>query len=216
MKQTVITERQSTHATAVSSPTSRIATIAAFALAMLLAVAPSAKALMIFDLTWDGTPNGNGAHATGQITFNDGLPLNPSGFVIYQSALGDITALTVTVTGASAGNGTFTLADFAPTQTAYWDTEGATLNLYQELVGQSAGGGTWGTPDGNHGDFNIFNAAGSPTAPCGANYFQLGADGGGGDVMNLTSMVAVPEPSTALLVVLGIGAMASRRRARTA
>ena len=66
-----------------------------------------------------------------------------------------VTAFSVTVTGASSGNGTFTLADFS---NILLDTNGGTLDLGLPLIGQNngglfdpAGGG------GAGGDFNLFS-----------------------------------------------------------
>jgi hypothetical protein len=63
--------------------------------------------LMTFDLTWSGASFGNTAMATGQITFDPSLLTNPG--VTDPIA---VTAFSITVSGASSGNGTFGLGDF--------------------------------------------------------------------------------------------------------
>lgn len=187
----------------------RVAALAALALVAFLGAAPSAQADYIFNCTWSGVSNGNSASATGTIAFKTGLPANPDSSPTTYAMGSDITALSVTVTGASAGNGTFTMGDFTY---AYWNTMGSTLDFGRELVGQSIGPGvTWGTAhDGSAGDFNLFAAA--APAPNGTTYFQLTSNASDGDAMYLTSMIAVPEPTTTLLFALGIGAMVVRRR----
>ena len=103
-----------------------------------------------FDLTWSGV--GNSAMATGQITIDTTLLPNPTAVFVALDITADVTAFSITVSGASAGNGTFGLADFSSFD---WGTNGATLDLTRELVGQPTigipGGGSAGQPWGtNH------------------------------------------------------------------
>ncbi len=138
------------------------------------------------------------AKAVGSITFESTLISNPGNNVIDlpdASVLG----LNVTVSGASSGNGNFTLADFASIS---FDIP-STLDFSQELVGQFTTPGPWAT--NCNGDFNLFNASGSPAAPNGEDCFDLGADGDSADEMFLTSMIsstaaaaATPTPATSL------------------
>jgi hypothetical protein len=109
---------------------------------------------------------------------SDGTPQNPVPL-----------ALKVTVSGAAGGNGTFDLSDF---QYLAWCTNGATLDLDSQLVGQPTPGEPWGTPSegGAGGDFNLF--FGAAPRPNGEFWFTLCADGGQGDCMTLTSMMAGP------------------------
>jgi hypothetical protein len=176
-------------------------------LVTLLALAASAYAdvFQTYNLTWSGVPFDNNASATGQITIDLTTLPNPSGgtYDMYN----DIVSLTVTVTGASSGNGTWSRSDLAPLSNlgtyTYWDTGGATLDLHKELVGQPTTGNPWGTPDGLSGDFNLFFTNGGPI---GTFYFTMTTAGGNGDSLALTSFApAVPEPGT--LALMGSGAM---------
>ena len=76
-----------------------------------LIVSSAANATLIdFSLTWSGEPFGNTATATGTITIDDAVLLNPSdGYDQAAPALLGITAFSITVSGAAVGNGTFTL-----------------------------------------------------------------------------------------------------------
>lgn len=126
---------------------------------------------------------------SGSITFERTLLLNPGSndFMLPNPA---VLALNVSVTGAASGNGNFTLANFSE---IVFDTNGATLNFNQQLVGQPTSGDTWGSPTSNGGDFNLFNnQMTSPTAPNGVFFFTLGAGGGQGGAAVLSSMTLAP------------------------
>lgn len=117
----------------------------------------------------------------------------------------EISALPITVTGASSGNGTFTLADFDTV--LLWENSNASLDFTKELAGQATNGDPFGTPSGNGGDFNLFNRSGATDAPDGSFFFTLTTDKGLEDSMQLTSFrpAAVPESgSAALLSFVGI------------
>ncbi len=184
-------------------------------LVVLLALAASAYAddFQTYNLTWSGIDNN--ASATGQITLDLTTLANPSGgtYDMYN----DISSLTVTVTGASSGNGTWTKADLQPISNlgtyTYWDTGGVMLDMMQELVGQPTTGSPWGTPDGISGDFNLFFGNGGPL---GTFYFTMSTDGGNGDAMQLTSVspVGVPEPGTLALAASGAMLFAGTIRRR--
>ena len=209
--------------------------LSACLLTILLAAAPAAASLLTYDFTFAG----NGASATGSITFDMALLTNPGRNVFDTSAdlvyttgehpygtntPGLVTALSVIVSGASDGNGPFTLSDF---DGVLFDTSTAGLNLNpnQQLVGQSVvtgyGTGVWGTPvniDGSNprqswtGDFQLFSPASSP-APYGSNPFEMTT--AGGEAMLLTSMIAVntvPEPSTYALLCISLGVVGFARR----
>lgn len=134
---------------------------------------------MTFHFTFQSSTSA--AQAVGSITFEATLLPNP-GCTDFSLPNPTVLALNVTVTGASSGNGTFTLSDFSDVA---WCTYGATLDFNRELVGQPTSGDPWGTPSGNGGDFNLF---GNAPAPNGEWYFTLCADGGSEDCMELATM----------------------------
>jgi hypothetical protein len=184
------------------------------ALVGLLSLAPAAKAdtFQTYNLAWSGTSFGNTANASGTITLDLTTLLNPTvpgglGGTSYYDILSDITSLTVTVTGASAGNGTFTLANLCACSVfgsdTYWNTNGATLNMGGNVLSQLTAAG---------GDFNLFF---TPPGPQGSNVLVLTTDGLGGDPMSMTSFnpTSTPEPSSVNLMLIGIGlAFVMRKR----
>lgn len=151
--------------------------------------------------------SGNSAVITGSITFESTLLANPgnSTFILPSPA---VLALTVTVSGASAGNGTFGLSDF---HKVYFDTNGGTLDFNKQLVGQSTSGDPWGTPNGKGGDFNLFGVI-DLGAPYGEFFFTLCANEGSSDCAQLVSAIntAATNSSTpalnqwALLALAGL------------
>ncbi len=106
-------------------------------LTFCVAVATSALAAPVtFSFVFtDGT-----ARAAGTITLESTL-VNP-GVGNYALPNPAVLALQVTVTGATAGNGTFGIGSFS---SVIFDTAGSTLDFSRELVGQTAGAGLWGT-----------------------------------------------------------------------
>jgi hypothetical protein len=151
---------------------------------------------------------GSGASAVGQLSIDSTVlgtiladPLD-DGFPIA-----DLQSLSITVSGASAGNGTFGLSDF---DTFNWWSAGATFDFSQNLVGQPTAANPWGTPDTQSGDFNFFNS--SSAAPNGVFFFDLAANGGSADQMQLTSLQTTPEPGAMGLVALAGCAMLAFRR----
>jgi hypothetical protein len=182
----------------------------------LLSLAPAAYAdsFQAYNLAWSGSSFGNSASAAGQITLDLTTLPNPGGpaFDLYN----EIQSLTVTVSGAGLGDGTWTKADLGPNSAlgtyTYWWTGGGALNLGTELVGQpTVDGGPWGTPDGNSGDFNLFfNGSG----PLGTFYFTLTTDGGTGDSLLLTEFAptSTPEPGTLMLLASGLAGLAGAVR----
>jgi hypothetical protein len=191
----------------------KIATV----LAMGALAGPVFAAQQTFDLAWSGATFGNAASATGEITF-DPTAIGAGGQYFFPSTV--ITNASVTITGASAGNGTFDTSDldfaviFLP----------SALDFSKQLVGQSlTNGSTWGTStgvggDGAGGDFNLFaNRDTGSGAPYGTWYFQLTSAEGGGDSMLLTSMApaaAVPEAQNAAMLLAGLGLVGAAVRRR--
>lgn len=156
----------------------RTRTLHAVMLGMALAAATATLA-SASPITFNFAYSGQGATAVGSVTFESTLLANPGSndFLLPNPAVLD---LTVTVAGASTGNGTFGIGSFTEID---FDTGGATLNLSQELVGQATPGGPWGTPTGCCGDFNLFTSG--PPAPNGVFFFTLGADDGDAAVMTI-------------------------------
>ena len=211
-------------------------------MALLFAAAPATASVKSFTFTFAGNGVDNSATATGFITFDMALLTNPGRNVfdtsiggIYSTKVGPyayygdnipglVTALSVTVRGATTGNGTFTLPDF---DGVLFDTTRLGVNMNQQLVGQSLvnigpTGETWSwgsvgpeylivgsDPAASYvGDFQLFSPSDS-NAPTGGNPFTIQSFG---DDMTLTSFTPVPEPSTYLLLSLGIGGLALLRR----
>jgi len=81
---------------------------------------PPAKAdvFQTFDVEWSGASLGNSAAASALITFDLTTLPNPHSGVAAGALIGPvtnfITALSLTVSGAGVGNGTFGLSDFSP------------------------------------------------------------------------------------------------------
>lgn len=177
-------------------------------ISLLLAAAGSAQAATTFYMQYSGLAFANDATASGTIVIDEALLPNP-GNTQFADAFGLVVLdLNLVVSGASSGNGTFTLADF---DGWIWSTGGATLDLGAQLVGQSTNGGPWGS--GESGDFNLFSAP-SGGAPVGWAPFTLKLASGYGEEIALTSFSSVPEPSTygLLLGGLALAGAAIRRR----
>lgn len=179
----------------------------------------------------------NTATASGFITFDQNQLSSPfdntgDAGAFYASAVLD---LQVTVAGAGSGNGTFGRDDF---NDIAWDSNGGTMDFNTELVGQPTNGWPWGAEgsSGQAGDFNLFSSGNTASAPDGAFFFVLGANGGSADSMTLRSFrpgpAAIPEPycpsaasssraipalngwgaALLILALLGLGGIVCRRR----
>ena len=172
---------------------------------LAIALAPMAFGSATFDFTF--IDSSTGASATGQFSIDPSLIFNGN------NSVSELTNLSITVSGATAGNGTFGESDFS---TFAWESTdpdpSSDFNFAQNLVGQNGFGSGFGG-----GDFNFFNSPSSPLAPGGVAPYTLGADGRNADAMALTSLqeVTVPEPAAMGLTALGLLAMSAvlRRRA---
>jgi hypothetical protein len=171
--------------------------------ALVLSAAGAASATPItYTLSYSGSPFGNSATAVGTITLDDALLPNPGSQVNVTAATLGITDFSITVSGASSGNGTFGLA-----QVTNWIwIVSAPINLQQQLVGQA------GFSDFNWCGF-LFDGCTAP-APGGTSPFVISANAETGDLMQLVSMEpsAIPEPTTIVLLGAGLCVVAVRRR----
>jgi hypothetical protein len=196
----------------------RTRTLHAVMLGVALAAATASLA-SASPITFNFSYAGQGATAVGSITFESTLIANP-GINDFSLPNPAVLALTVTVSGASTGNGTFGIGSFDGIN---FDTGGATLNFAQDLVGQATPGGPWGTPSGCCGDFNLFTSG--PPAPNGVFFFTLAADDGDAAVMTIKHVTpattVAPAQIPALehwklgllaLLVAAIGIVLLRRR----
>jgi hypothetical protein len=170
-----------------------IASAFACALGLGIAVSGAQASLITFDLTYTGAPFGNSATATGSITFDDTVLPNPGNLANVSAAALGVTGFSITVSGASSGNGTFAFSDV----TNWVWLVGAPLNLGAELVGQ---------PGFNDFNWCAFNFVGcTPPAPGGVSAFTIRTNAETGDFLVLTSMAPAQAPEPLSLALLGIG-----------
>ncbi len=163
--------------------------------------------LSSFFVDWSGAEFANGAEAHGIITLNSNLfPFSSNGAFDTAEAL-EITDFSLTVTGASNGNGSFRLADFAAFS---WNTNGTELDWGVDLAGQSVSGGIWGSSDG--GDFGFL--ASSSSAPTLSSAFRLTTANGAGDTISLVSFRPVPVPGAIWLFGSAFAALFGVNRRR--
>ncbi|MFT3685979.1 MAG: hypothetical protein QM783_13840 [Phycisphaerales bacterium] len=188
-----------------------VSTVCAAA-ALVSAAASLNAAVQTFEANWSG-PNGATAVATFDLDLNFFNAFNNPGGPsssgpIPLPALG-VSNMTLTVTGAASGNGTWTTGDFIG---MYMYTN-LPINPMIEWVGQpQVNSGVWGTFDytdpSTYSDFNVFVNGG----PIGFGPYTFTTNGGAGEAMYLTSVHPVPTPAAAAM--LGLGGVASLRRRR--
>lgn len=187
------------------------------ALAFLTAIPASADTIVPFDAEWSGSPFGNSATASAIIDIDvDLIPdyLDNSGGNLLTD--GAVTSLTITVNGASTGDGTFTESDFYALD---WGTGESVLDLTTQLVGQETFGGPWGGQCDYACAFNLYaNNASAPSY--GSAAFVLQTADNTGDKLELTSLepVGAPEPATVatMAATLLILYVARRKRVQAA
>jgi hypothetical protein len=202
--------------------------IAALCCAAAIVVSPAAMAgLVTFDVTWaacdsNGYFTGGSAAATATFTMDTKFISAGPDYSGGAVSMDQIVSLSVTVTGAGAGNGTFGKSDFSALDFFY----GHTLNFNGQLIGQYTGqsayndfvgpfGGAVGA-GGQDGDFNLFTASsgavGAPAAaPGGVEPFMLLTNGGTNYgapdgpypeqyLLGVQSIIATPDGSLAAAV----------------
>ncbi len=174
----------------------------------------------------------SGAAASGYIVFEETLLDNPTnggnvgvnppdglppGFPGEYSIPGpEVLDLSFTVTGSQSADGDYGMDDYV---TVILFTNGGTLNLNGELIGQSTDGSPWGTSLFDAGDFNLFSndvgqgltqvhydAFRGTSVPDGCAPFTLCS---GSDSMQLISMRGTPSvipsvPATSNISLLAL------------
>ncbi|MBO6513769.1 MAG: hypothetical protein JJ974_07390 [Phycisphaerales bacterium] len=183
--------------------------------ATLSATSSASAELITYQLEWSGEAFLNEASATGFVTLDTDLLPNP-GFYQGQWEGSAFTNFSINVTGATAGNGTFSSnnGDFG---SVIWNVVGNSLDLNTELMGQD------GFSDFNVFSHELFPLGDDSLAPTGFLPFTLvlggivpdfalgeGDNGDIGDLIELVSMAPVPAPSS--LALLGFAAITTRRR----
>jgi hypothetical protein len=147
------------------------------------ATTSASAAFTVFDFTYSGATFSNTAVAKGQITLDTALLGEP---VPFSSR---VSGLSLTVSGATVGNGTFGLADYS---NMYFFTGGVSLDFNNELVGQ----GGWGP---ELGEFYLVISAEGETAgaPRGImrNVLQTNAFLGGATMCASPALLPLPSPS---------------------
>jgi hypothetical protein len=189
-------------------------TRAALLLVGLLLSSANALASTTFSLAFSGAEFLNSAEAYGTITFEPAPP-NPTGeFGTLLFPDFEVSAFSLTVSGASSGNGTFELDDFS---FFTWNTKGVELDLSQDLIGQiTVEGKLWASEEGA-GGFGLEAASGSG-APQSLAWYVLQTNELAGDYLRLTSFTPVPVPAaiwlfgSALSGLLGGAFRRSRRQ----
>jgi hypothetical protein len=167
----------------------------------IVLAAPMAFGDALFFFTF--TASSTGATATGQFS------IDSSNIFTGANSVSELTDLSITVSGATAGNGTFPESDFT---TFIWDSGDPTsdFNFAQNLVGQNG----FGT---SNGDFTFLSSPSAPLAPYGTGPYTLTAEDGSANDMFLTFLQEMLTPELAAIGLTGLGLVAIfaifRRRA---
>ena len=165
-----------------------------------------------FLLDYSGEPFLNSAKAHGSITFADSQPPNPSEETLLFPDF-KLEDFSLTVSGASVGNGNFDLSHF---DYFSWNTKGVELELSRDLVGQSTVNGLlWASEEGA-GGFGL-GAKLESGAPISLQWYVLATNGGQGDLLRLTSFAPVPIPAAVWLfgsALAGIAAFSRTARVK--
>ena len=215
-----------------------ISSIGLAVLASISLVSPATASLVTEYFTYSGDAYSNTAVATGWISFDvdvskaiefsDWRAFDGMDWEVWTGNQ-TVKDISVTVTGASSGNGTFVLSDFV---TVAFSTKGVPLDFSKNLVGQTVPGrlgipgfppmipdipavpaGPWGTQD--YGIFNFGGSTGS-ASPSVVSMFVISSKGGEQmQLTSMTSMSAIPEV-TSSFTMLGLisSGLLLRRRAK--
>jgi hypothetical protein len=193
-----------------------LACIAAAASLILTSGLAQADTFQTYDLAWSGAGLGNGASAMGTMTVDLTTLINPTvlpglGDSGYYDIVGDITSLNITVSGATSGNGAYTLTDLCACSDygsfTYWYTNGITVNMSGNVLAQLQADG---------GDFNLFF---SSPGPQGTDVLTMTTDAQDGDPMTMTEFAPVSAPEPSVWAMLGVGVFGlgfALRRAKSA
>lgn len=173
-------------------------------LAVVLLTATGGRAyadVVTFDLEW--SPEYGTATATGYITIDtDDLP-NPGAINSPNTMPTWVKDIQMTVENSAVRNGTYVFSDFRGIS---WDTEGGTLDLTKELVGQPTSWRPWGSSSTfDSGDFSLWTI--NPDVPEAYEPFQmLQFNSTATEILMLTKFTPqhVPEPTS--IALFGIGA----------
>jgi hypothetical protein len=197
-----------------------------FALILSAEIVYAQGNIQTFTITWSGQ-NNNAAGIDYTNVLNNGIngpsySFNPDATAIATitmdtSVLGNqyfgsmtnvISALTMTVSGADSGNGTYTLADFANYNILFSAT--SPIDWTQNLIGQSGFDDAGNNQQNNfRSDFN-FIGNGLNGLPSGVWYETLAVGSDNRNLMQISSFqindatLPVPEPNTFALFAIGL------------